>query len=327
MPIQDDEYLADLISEIFDEVSEVESSFGTIHLKHFKQLEMRRIFSKTNKYISEAEKKGVRKEKEVLEDLIKDDIWSEDLEKEMEQKRIKAQEIQDSISSIKLPSKKNLEAERIKKLQGEIGFMLKEKLSLMGITAEIYAERKIQKDFFNSIAFLDKECTKCVSDSIDSLDFVGQQEVQDIQQNFFKKFDDRNISKSVLSPFFTPYLPYSENILDLFGKPMKDLTTFQIRMVTYGRSFLNIFKNCTKDIPNHVAKDPELLMSFYEASKNESNKGAGSTGSGGTTYFGATKDDLTALSSEDEKVVSLNKELKKEGGKLDMKQMMKLHGI
>ena len=113
MPIQDDEYLADLISEIFDEVSEVESSFGTIYLKHFKQLEMRRIFSKTNKYVSEAEKKGVRREKEVLEDLIKDDIWSEDQEKQMEQKRIKAQEIQDSISSIKLPSKKNLETERI----------------------------------------------------------------------------------------------------------------------------------------------------------------------------------------------------------------------
>ena len=68
-------------------------------------------------------------------------------------------------------------------------------------------------------------------------------------------------------------------------------------------------------------------MEFYEASKNTQKRTKAAEGDGGTTYFGATEDDINVMKNDDETAVSLSKELQKRGGKLDMEQMMKMHGV
>ena len=130
----------------------------------------------------------------------------------------------------------------------------------------------------------------------------------------------------VLSNAYSPYLPFSESVIDIYGKPLRDLTAFQVKTVSYARSFLNIFKNAQEEIPEHVAKDPELLMDFSQ-SKKTSVKNKGSENEGGTTYLGATQEDIEKIKAEDENAVVLSEEIEKQGGALNMKQMMKLHGV
>ena len=109
---------------------------------------------------------------------------------------------------------------------------------------------------------------------------------------------------------------------------MIEMTTFQIKLCSYAKSFLNIFKNSTKEIPNYIAKDPDLLIEFYESQKNETNKNSKARqGDGATTYFGANSRDIGLLAEKDEKTVSLSEEIKKRGGKIGMEEMMKLHGV
>ena len=43
--MHDDEFNADIISEIFDGVSVYTTSFGKIYLKHFNQLETRKLLT------------------------------------------------------------------------------------------------------------------------------------------------------------------------------------------------------------------------------------------------------------------------------------------
>jgi hypothetical protein len=149
-----------------------------------------------------------------------------------------------------------------------------------------------------------------------------------LQLKFFEKFSDSNISRLILSDSFSPIFQYIENPEMLFGKKIFELTAFQMKTCSYGRSFLNIFKNATKEIPDYVAKDPDLLIEFYESQKHDSKKQTKARqGEGGTTYFGANRRDINALASDDEKPVSLSEEIKKRGGKLDMQEMMKLHGV
>ena len=102
-----------------------------------------------------------------------------------------------------------------------------------------------------------------------------------------------------------------------------------MRLTSYSRTFLNIFKNSQKTIPEYITKDPELLIQFWEAQREGSNKrpSKASEGSGGTTHFGANQQDLQTMAESDEDVVSLSKEIKSKGGKLTMEQMMKLHGV
>ena len=320
---------ADLISEIFEGKTEIESSFGTIYFKHFNQLQTSKVFCQTDKYKKEAIAKGISTEEEALEALIKDGFWSREKEREILVKKKELEDLKGGLNALKLPSQKQKKKKEIESIQNFLEESFKEKVALMGITAEIYADKKVNKLFFDSISFLNKDCTIKVIDELDYQDVAQQSEFQKIQKDFFQKFDDKYISKAVLSPSFASYLPYSESVLDFFGKPIKDLTTFQLKLISYSRSFLNIFKNCPKDIPKDIARDPDLLVDFYESAKDADKKKSSkaSDGTGGTTYFGASKTDLKAVASDDENVVSLSDSIAQQGGKLNMQEMMKLHGI
>ena len=63
--------------------------------------------------------------------------------------------------------------------------------------------------------------------------------------------------------------------------------------------------------------------------KDESkrNRGKASEGDGGTTYFGANKQDIQYMKSEGEDAIDLTKEMKKKGGSMNMKEFMDLHGV
>jgi len=157
----------------------------------------------------------------------------------------------------------------------------------------------------------------------------GMKEVElfKLQRSFFEKFEDSNISQAVLSEYFSMYLPFCEDVMGVFGKPLADLTSYQLKLISFGRYFLNIFKNSQKEIPDNVAKDPELLISFYQNQRNERSKTKAQSSEGGSAYFGASKEDLEDIKLNNERAVDLNEEVKKQGGSLNMEQMMKLHGV
>ena len=92
--------------------------------------------------------------------------------------------------------------------------------------------------------------------------------------------------------------------------------------------FFNIFQ-FTDDIPEDIKQDPQKLLSFSEAQRNKS------SGSGGlkddadaSAVFGATREDMKEIRGQQKsgRDVSLKEEADKHGGKLDMKQMMRLAG-
>ena len=118
--------------------------------------------------------------------------------------------------------------------------------------------------------------------------------------------------------------------MSIFGKPLKDLSNFQLRLCSFGRTFLSVFKNSPKEIPEYIAKDPELLLEFAESLRNErkgSDKKA-SQGDGGSVMFGATKSDIEAVKKENEDAVTLDEALNKEGKSgLNMQDLMKMHGV
>ena len=69
------------------------------------------------------------------------------------------------------------------------------------------------------------------------------------------------------------------------------------------------------------------MVSFYESQREDSKGNSAKSGVGGSTHFGATKEDIDAIKADDEDAVDLSEEIKKRGGSLNMKQMMELHGV
>ena len=57
--IMDNEILADIVVETFDGFTMFDSSFGEIYVKHFHQLETRKLLCKKSSLISKARKRGL----------------------------------------------------------------------------------------------------------------------------------------------------------------------------------------------------------------------------------------------------------------------------
>jgi len=320
--------LADLIVEIFDGVTVLNSSFGPIYVKHFHQLDTRKILSQRDIYLEQAKKRGLILEKDALDSLIKDEMWDLESENEIQKKITFIENLKKSTSKINIPSKRENHRKLIENEKNKLAELSFERESLLGLTAEKYVDKKVNKEFFESLVFDGPDLKNRVFDSIDYSERKKLSELSEMESVFFKRMSEKNISTAVLSPFYSPYLAYSEDPMGLFGIPLKDLTAFQLKMLTYARSFLNIFKNSQKEIPESIAKDPELLMSHYEAQKNNAQpKGRGSEGDGGSTYFGANKDDIEQMKAEDEDAVDLSKAVEDSGGSMNMQDLMKLHGI
>lgn len=321
--------LSEVISDTFEGVTVSNTSFGPVYIKHFKPIEVKRIFSKREIYIDEAVKKGLVKEKVRIDELISEEMWSVESEQTIQEKTKFIENLEASLVKIKLPSQRTQHKKLIDKEKEKLADISRERASLLGMTAEIYVEKKINKEFFEKIIFVDPEYKQEIFETLDYADREKEAELMRVQSEFFQKFSDENVSKAALDPFFAPYLPYCESVMDIYGIPMRELTVFQIKLLSYGRTFLNIFKNCQKQIPEYVQKDPELLMEFYEAQKNnqEGRETKASQGSGGTTYFGANQGDIESIKKSDEKAVSLTEEVSKKGGKLDMKALMAMHGL
>jgi hypothetical protein len=265
-------------------------------------------------------------EKSILKMLIEDDMWDDESEKEIQDKKKFIENLKTSLSKIVLPSKRKEHSKLIDLEISKLNKLSFEREKLVGLTAEKYAERKVNKDFFESLLFLDEEFKTSPFDDLDYQDIETAKELADLEGQFFNRMNDGNISKAVLSPFFGPYMPYSEDVINMFGEPLKNLTAFQLKMISYSRSFLNIFKNSQKDIPDHIAKDPDLLIDFYNSQKTEK-EGKSAGESDATTYFGANKDDIAHLKDKDQNAITLGDAIKKKGGSLNMKDMVEMHGL
>ena len=78
-------------------------------------------------------------------------------------------------------------------------------------------------------------------------------------------------------------------------------------------------------IPLYI-DDPEKLLSYSESQRNgDKNSGGIKDDADASAVFGATKEDMQNLKAKKGNV-SLSEEAEKAGGKLDMKQMMRLAG-
>ena len=318
--------LEEILFEVFNGFSVFRSKFGPVYIKHFHALDSSKILINSKRYLEDAKKRGLPTEQEILDDLIKEGMWSEDQDAKIADNKEKIRSRNNVISSIGIPSKLEIYKQETAVIKSETEKLEKEKTSLLGVTAEVYSNKRAQKDFLENLLFLDKDFKNPAFDIAEESNLDKEIEFSKMHKSFFEKFTDINISTMVLSNAYSPYLPFSESVIDVFGKPLKDLTAFQVKTISYARSFLNVFKNAQEEIPENVARDPELLLDFSQ-SKRTSVKNKGSENQGGTTYLGATKEDIEKMKSEDENTLVLSEEINKKGGGLNMKQMMELHGV
>lgn len=322
-----------VFSEIVEGYSLTRSElFGDLKIKHINNYDSAKTDIKNNYYFEKAVSQGLPKREEKLEYLIKEKLW--DSEKDKEADRLK--EMLKGMNRTKSKLFLQTQIDAIKKdiVDNEIKLsnILAEKESVIGFTAEEYANRRIN-EYYMHISILDEEGKQLFGEN--EFDELEQDQVNDIMRVYEKnnrKFKAEILKKISLADFFTNIFYLCEdNVFNFYGKPVIDLTFYQIEIYSYGRYFKSIIQNSEEKIPDHIVEDPDKLIEWAESSKNVKEvleKSSGDAESGASSIMGATKQDLAKAGiDENQDVIDLSQKAQEKGGRLTMEDMMKLHGV
>lgn len=322
-----DEYYISIVGEIFDGYSECEFDGRLVYLKHLTVKDQRYIHVYYEKYKNSAIKRGVKTEKEILDGLKEDGLWNSDDDFKIATLETEIQNLNITKKSMFLKSQKDEVQKTINEKQSIYYKLKNDRHKIVGKTAEDYASNMSSIEMIRYFVFDSKDLDKHAfsKSDFDEMDDYLLSSLQKIQEETRSRLNELDIQKAVLRPFFSMYLSFCDNAKDFFGKPVIDLSVFQMKLVLFGKIFQSIFQY-VEDIPDGIKQDPEKLMAFSESKNDKSkNKSFLDENASASTVFGGTEEDINEVAGEG-KAISLSKEIKKAGGKLDMAQMMKLAG-
>ena len=315
------------MGEVFDGYS-VEDFNGTdIYIKHLNIRDQRYIHKYYEKYRTKALARGLEPESKILERLREDDLWSEKEDVQIASLRTEMANLKKTKEVTLLPSKKEVFQKSIDEKNKELFKLLNKKTELVGVTAEYYASSRSGDEMLRFSLFDSPDCKNYLYDEeeFSELEPYEVAQLSKLILEVSQRISEDNVRRAVLRPFFSMYLSNCDNVSDFYGKAIVDLTIHQLKVAIYGKVFHSIFQY-VDDIPDNIKEDPDKLIAFSENQRNkDSSKSGINDDADASAVFGATKEDLREVAGN-AKTIDLSSEVKKAGGKLDMKQMMKLAG-
>lgn len=324
-----EEFYISLAGEIFDGYTEFEFDNRSVYLKHLTIKDQRNIHLYYEKYKNIAINRGVETEEEILQKVKDDGLWLDEDDLKISSLSSEIDNLKKTKKSFFLKSQKESVQKTISEKEKEYFTLLHKRKEIVGKTAEDYATNMAATEMIRYFVFDSPELEKHAfsKEEFDEMDDIGIVKLKMLQNSITEKISEKSIQETVLRPFFSLYLSFCENAKDFFGKPMVDLSVYQLKMVVFGRVFQSIFQY-VEDIPDDIREDPDRLLAFSDAKQNKDRGGKSfiDENAAGSTVFGGTQDDIKDLNESGAATVSLSDEIKKAGGKLDMEQMMKLAG-
>lgn len=325
-----EEFYISLVSEVFDGYSEVDFMGRQMFIKHFSVRDQRHIQRVYEKYKNTAINRGVETEAQILKRLKDDGIWLEEDDLKIEMLLSEIKNLKNTQKNLFIPSQREAMQKDIREKNIEIFQLEKNRREIVGQTAEGYASSRSSQEMLKYFIFdgpdlKNKILTDEEFDELDDNDFL---KLNSIHSDVMSKMSEENLQHAVLRPFFGMYLSQCENIGTFYGKPVIDLSAYQMKLALFAKMFFNIFQH-VDDIPDNIRDDPEKLLMFSESQRNKgSSKKFIKDDADATAIFGANREDMKSLASDKDAnaVVSLSEELKKSGGKLNMEQIIKMAG-
>lgn len=319
------EYIA-IVGEIFDGYTEFEYKGKPAYLKHFSIRDQRYIHKYYEKYKNIAIKKGIPTEKEMSAQLVADGLWSSEDDDQIAQLEIEVSNLIETKRNLTLPSQKEKIQESINDRSKELNFLKTKKKEVIGKTAEDFGSSRSNEEFIRYIIFSDQSLKEHLFDEEEFSELNDTDITYLVKQHesCSERLKEENIQHAVLRDFFNMYLSQTEDLFNFYGKPIIQLSVYQLKLALYARVFFNIFQY-NEDVPEYIKKNPSDLLKFAESKRNSGkvSEKFKASDNGATAVFGATKEDLSFVDPSAKKI-SLSDELSKNGGSMNMEDLMKL---
>jgi hypothetical protein len=307
--------------------------YGKIRVKHFNNFDSAELDLKSKQFFDKAVSNGLPTREERIQYLLKENIWTKEKNKEVLQLNSMLAGLKNSKSKVFLQSHIDSINKQIEENQLKLSRIELEKEELIGFCAENYSSRRINEHYMKKALFKEDGGELLKNDMFEDLEEEKMMDLIKIYNDSTDKFETENLKKISLAGFFTNLFYLSENnAYSFYGKPLVELTFYQIELFGYGRYFKNLIENSENSVPENIKEDPAKIVEWFESNKNaketlEKSKNAGVDGSA-TSLVGATKQDLERLGLDNPaETVNLAQKAAEKGGRLTMEDMMKLHGV
>lgn len=317
-----------LFSEIIVGYSRSFFNSVPIYIKHLNNLDLSEIDYQYNLFLKDCIKKGVPTIEEKTKYLIENNLWDKKQEDKLDEFKKTKNTFQINKSNEYLRSKRQNWQKEIDKINEEIRKIEDNKSILLGLTAEVAANRKINNDYIKLTFYQDPELKNKLfnEETFNDLDNDQTNKIFEIFNEYATNFSQENIKKISISNFFMNMFNLAAgNITDLYGKNIINLSVFQIDCWNFSKFFRNAIDQLGRAIPPEVQENPDDLMEFIEVNvlfkRVEEKMGE----EGAVSLMGASKSDMKALGIETNQQFSLDEQLKKNKGRLTMDQMVKMH--
>ena len=328
--------LRHLYKDVINGYSKVDEE--NIYIRHLRETDIGHIEERKAKLTEEAKQKGLEDEDEKIKLLISEGLWAQVKEDDIEKLKKEIGHLRESKKKLILGRQIKQFSKTIERKEKLFSDLYKERTEEVGFTAEQYADKKVNEEIVKDTFFKSQELRDPFFSEEKFEEMTSRElEVYSMLYNAVNsQFSDKILKKISVCPFFVNSFFVCDNNCNLFfGKPVVQLTNYQIDIFSYGKYYKSIMAEC-KSPPNELYQTPEKLIEYYENTKaareaKESKKGLGGGKQSeymGSTVFGASKEELQSMASaneEESSMVDFSKEAEKSGGDMGINEFLKLH--
>jgi hypothetical protein len=303
--------------------SEIQYRAESAYLKHLSVFDQVDIEEVRNSFFKKAKDRGLPTKSDALQRLKEEEMWTshDDFKiKEQEDYLIHAENTKKELYLKKEIDRAN---EEIHEVRRKILSFETQKEELLGQTCEKYADSRVSDHYIVRSLYRDRTISETYynQEEVDEMTRSEMTEIVRLYNTAYGVFDDINIQKVVLQDFYQPYMPFCENVNNMFSKPLFELSINQVKLIIYSRMFKNIFENYSK-IPDRIRTNPEKIIDYVNAQEKAKDKLKNFDKDGASTLVGAKKEDYEYLGVANSQENTLSAKLKQKGGKMDMKDLM-----
>lgn len=340
------EVLRLIYTEILEGVTKVHRNGQDFFVKHNSSRDANKVDVVRYTALEKAKKEGLPTEQERIDYLTKEELWTEKEEESIRELEFYLKNLKVSLSKMFIKTQQDGLKQKIGDTEEELFKLKKKRIELLGNTAETYSDKKANEYHLQTGLFKEADCKEMFfsDEEFDHLEEKNLSELIEVYNVVYQKFNEQNMKRIALMPYFlNNFYLCDDNPLIFYGKPIVELSFNQISLFGQGKYFKAVLTQSKNPPPDEFMDDPDELINWFEQSKAaeeamskleskagksaESNKHA--SGAQGTSLVGASNEDLKrmGIGQDSHESISLSKEAQEKGGKLNMQDLIKLHGV
>lgn len=308
--------------------------YGTFFVKHLDNRGSCDIDYIRKEHLAKAKAQKLPTTEEREQQLIEDESWTDKESRRVDELKVYAKNLRVTMGKLVLKKQIDTMSEDINKAEKEILELVMKRDELIGMTADKYANKKVNEHYIYRTSFKDKEL-KTPLFTEEEYDELSDQEIGSLVFAYNEKMDhfcDINLKRIAVSGFFlNVYYLCKDDPFIFYGKPLVELTFHQVDLFSFGRYFKHVMAELKHPPTDEQLDDPDKLIEMFNVSKNAEkvlSEGKATSGKDKvvSTVVGATKEDMERMNVQNESgAVDINKIAEEKGGHLSMEDLIKLH--